>query len=78
MHMSDHDADSQPATVTAITLGVARGAATRVTTLARRLPIVRLVGMAEILAARIQLGLGGVALMILAQLVGDLIPARRR
>ncbi len=76
--MSDDGADSQPATVTAITLGVARGAAMRVTALVRCLPIVRLVRVAEILAARIQLGLGGVAVMVLAQLVGDLIPARRR
>jgi hypothetical protein len=76
--MSDHAADSQPATVTGITLGVARGAAMRVTALARHFPMVRLVRMAEILAARIQLGIGGVAVMVLAQLVGDLIPARRR
>jgi hypothetical protein len=50
----------------------------RVTALARHFPMVRLVRMAEILAARIQLGIGGVAVMVLAQLVGDLIPARRR
>ena len=77
-------AEPPPTRVTAITFGIARGygfaraCAARVNVFARRLPVVRLVRIAEILAARIQLGIGGVALTVVAEFVGDLVHARRR
>jgi hypothetical protein len=63
--------------VTAITVGFARGAAARLASFVRRLPGARFARMAEIVAARIQLGIGGVALMVLAEFVGELVPRRR-
>jgi hypothetical protein len=76
--MTHADAEARPTQVTAVTVGRERARGSRFAAFARWLPVGRLARVAEIVAARIQLGIGGVALTILAQLVGDLVPSRRR